>query len=333
MSLTAAPTDGAERLTPAAAAGAPHAGAAHAPSPAQLAASSAYCEQLTRRAARNFYYGLKLLPEPKRSAMFALYAYMRLLDDIADDDNGRPIQQRLEALEAWRAHTHAAIEGVMPAASDSGDADRVAREGAAMWPAFAAMARSSGLPRYVLDDVIDGQRQDLEGIQFQRFDALYDYCYRVAGTVGLASIYVWGFDGSAEAEKLAIYRGVAFQLTNVLRDLHEDADRGRTYLPLEDLEAMGVSEADLRAGRGGKDFQRLMRFQIARAESYYDRSTGLEDRIDRDSRSTLIAMTEIYRGLLHKVARAPERVLHERVSLSLLTKLRIGWRASRAAMR
>jgi len=148
--------------------------------------------------------------------------------------------------------------------------------------------------------------------------------------VGLASIYIWGFEGGADTESLAIDRGVAFQLTNILRDLREDAARGRTYLPREELTLLKVSEDDLRSARGGKAFSELMRFQIDRAEAYYQTSRSLEERIQRDSRATLVAMTQIYHKLLKKVAQEPERVLRERVSLSLLSKLMIGWRAARA---
>jgi 15-cis-phytoene synthase len=285
-----------------------------------LADSRTFCENLTRAKARNFYYGLKLLPEPKRSDMFALYAYMRMIDDIADDDgDGRSFSQRLDDLEAWGVVTRAVLNG---------DHHFAAGAGHEVWPAFADMARRNNLPHHLLDDVIAGQLQDLRPETFETFDQLYEYCYRVAGTVGLASIYVWGFDGDEETRQLAIDRGVAFQLTNILRDLREDAARGRTYLPKEDLDAAGVTADDLRHGRGGDAFLALMRQQIARAESYYAKSAPLESRIAADSRPTLVAMTQIYHGLLRKLATEPERVLRERVSLSIFTKLLIGWRAS-----
>jgi phytoene synthase len=287
---------------------------------ARLANSRAFCEQLTRRVARNFYYGLKLLPEPKRSAMFALYAYMRLVDDIADGDDGQSHHERAVELERWRQETHAVLEGRIPEADEAHD----------LWPAMEEMARTYRLPSRLFDDVIAGQQQDLEFAEFEHFQQLSDYCYRVAGVVGLGSIYVWGFEGGAETEKLAVDRGIAFQLTNILRDLREDAANGRIYLPTEDLARFGVSPDDVRSARGGQPFLDLMRFQIERAESYYERSTALEDRVSADSRPTLATMTEIYRRLLRKVADEPERVLHERVSLSLLSKLRIGWRAARA---
>jgi phytoene synthase len=287
---------------------------------ARLANSREFCEQLTRRAARNFYYGLKLLPEPKRSAMFALYAYMRLVDDIADGDNGQSLEQRALELECWRQETHAVLAGQIPDPDPSHD----------LWPAVEEMVRTYRLPVHLFDDVVAGQQHDLQFTGFDCFKPLREYCYRVAGVVGLASIYIWGFEGGTETEALAVDRGIAFQLTNILRDLREDAANGRIYLPTDELAQFGVTADDLRSAKGGERFLDLMRFQIERAESYYTRSAALDERVAADSRPTLITMTEIYRRLLRKVAQEPERVLHERVSLSLLSKLRIGWRAARA---
>jgi len=284
-----------------------------------LAKSRAYCTDITRRQAKNFYYGLKLLPEPKRSAMYALYAYMRLVDDIADAEDGRTKDQRIAELEHWRAMTHAALAGeTIP----GGESEWV-------WPAFGQMARQYGVPRKIFDDMIAGQRQDLEPVAIETFQQLYEYCYRVASVVGLASIYVWGFEGGVETQKLAVERGIALQLTNVLRDLQEDAGKGRVYVPSEDLRRFGVSAQELAQGQGGEKFRDLMKFQLARAQGYYQRSATLEGRVSPDSRATLWAMTEIYHGLLRKMIRDPERVLRGRVSLSVLEKLMIGWRAMR----
>jgi phytoene synthase len=285
----------------------------------RLAQSRAYCEQLTRQVAKNFYYGLRLLPDAKRSAMFALYAYMRLVDDIADDDDGRSIEQRHQELDAWRAQTRAVLDGLPP--------DESAH---ALWPAFAETVQRYNIPTLVFDEVIEGQRQDLDRATFQTFEDLRVYCYRVAGVIGLASIYIWNFEGGPATELLAIDRGVAFQLTNILRDLREDAARSRCYLPQDEMIAMGVSEEDLLQGKGGENFERLIRFQIERAESLYQSSSALENRIEKDSRPTLRAMTDIYHGLLNKISADPQRALNERVSLSVLSKLRIGWRAVRA---
>ncbi len=291
-----------------------------------LLRSRAYCRQLTKAQAKNFYYGLKLLPEPKRSAMFALYAWMRLVDDLADEEDGRTVPQRLAELEQWRAQTHRILDG----STDHGPMGDVGDAGRELWPAFGEMVREYRMPRHIFDDVIAGQRQDLQPEPFDTFAQLHAYCYRVAGVVGLASIYIWGFEGGAETEALAIDRGVAFQLTNILRDLREDAARGRTYLPTEELTRFGATEADLRTRDASRSFMDLMRFQIERAEGYYAKSAPLEECIQADSRPTLVAMTEIYHQLLKRVAVEPERVLRERVSLSLVSKLMIGWRAARS---
>jgi len=295
-----------------------------------LARSRDFCERLTRQQARNFYYGLRLLPPLQRRSMFALYAYMRLVDDIADEEDGRTPAQREDDLEHWRNETHAILAGQKPAPDANGQSTAVRHRGREVWPAFYEMAAIHRLPPRIFDDVIKGQRQDLHPVAFATFDQLYEYCYQVAGTVGLASIYIWGFEGGEETELLAVERGLAFQLTNILRDLREDAARGRLYLPADELAAAAVTADGLARGDVGERFAEVMHEQIRRAESYYEKSRALEDRIDRESRATLIAMTEIYRGLLRKIKADPMRVLRERVSLSLFSKLSIGWRATRS---
>jgi phytoene synthase len=287
-----------------------------------LERSRAYCQDLTKREARNFYYGLKLLKEPKRSAMYALYAYMRLVDDIADDDsNGRTVAQRAADLDQWAALTHEAIA--------AGERGAGAPRGHIVWPAFAAMVGRYQVPTSVFDDMIAGQRQDLEPVRMATFDDLYAYCYRVASVVGVASLYVWGFEGGDATVKMSVDRGIAFQLTNVLRDLREDAGRGRCYLPADELARFGVTEQQIARGEATGGFVELMRFQIERARRYYDQSAGLAEKIREDSRATLGAMTAIYRGILEKIAEDPARVLRERVSLGKMKKLMIGWRAMR----
>ena len=183
------------------------------------------------------------------------------------------------------------------------------------------------MPAYVLDEVIAGQQQDLRGDVIDTFEQLHHYCYQVAGVVGVASIYVWGFTGGAATEKLAVERGVAFQLTNVLRDLREDARARAISRRAKELAAAGVTEADITRGVASDNFDKMLAC----------RSTGPRN-IPRLRRARILhlprmpadlaAMTEIYHGLLGKIAKDPRRVLHERVSLSLLAKLRIGWRGS-----
>jgi len=283
----------------------------------KLEESSRYCRELTRRQARNFYFGLKLLAEPKRSGMFALYAYMRCLDDIADAQDGGGHEQRMRQLDLWQAHTRLALLG-----QPSDDHP--------MWLAFSETVRRHHIPAMIFDEVIAGQRQDLKGISFQNFAQLWQYCYRVAGVVGLACVHIFGFDGMPETQAMAVDRGVAFQLTNILRDLAEDTARGRMYLPLSELSDAGLAMTDLSDGAATEKFIPFMHKQIQRAESYYEKSSALEGHIDPDARPTLVAMTQIYHRLLRKVAREPACVLRRRVSLSLPSKILIGWRAIRA---
>jgi 15-cis-phytoene synthase len=302
-----------------------------APQPADpqaLADSRDYCKTITRTQAKNFYYGLKLLPEPRRSAMYALYAYMRLVDDIADDDaKVRSLAQRKEDLDQWEELTRRAIAAAHGQARGTMPGDQL------VWPAFTEMVRAYDVPEQVFADMIAGQRQDLEPVAMPDFQALYDYCYRVASVVGVASLYVFGFERNFDREetlRLGVDRGIAFQLTNILRDLCEDAGRGRCYIPDEDLKRFGVSTEQIQAGDAGGGFLPLMTHQIARARSYYSSSAPLAGRISPESRPTLAAMTDIYRGILEKIAADPAQVLKTRVRLSGWTKLKIGWRAMRA---
>ena len=289
-----------------------------------LAQSRDYCRALTKREARNFYYGLKLLPEPKRGAMYALYGYMRLVDDIADDDaQRRTLDQRRADLDQWEAHTRQAIA----AAAGAG----ALPPGNPVWPAFADMVRAFRVPAQVFADMIAGQRQDLEPVTMPTFAALHEYCYRVASVVGVASLYVFGFEGGEDTLKLAVDRGIAFQLTNILRDLREDAapPRRRCYLPADELAQFGVTPEGLAQGATERGFPNLMAHQIKRAREFYERSAPLEDRVHADARPTLAAMTGIYRGILERIAARPEAVLRGRVRLSTWAKLRIGWQALR----
>ncbi len=297
------------------------AGNSRTASSARLDASKRYCLNLTRTSARNFYYGMRLLPEPKRSAMFALYAYMRLVDDIADREDGRSALQRKDELEAWREQTRRAlVDDHLPATADD----------AIVWPAFADVVRRYAIPVELFDAAIAGQQQDVEPVMFETFASLHEYCHRVAGVVGIASLHIWGFKGGEETERMAIALGVAFQLTNILRDLREDSARGRLYLPLEDLKAAGLNVFDCHALTESEPFDRLMQIELERARHHYRLAEGLELRIPPDCRPSLIAMTEIYARLFAKISAAPAIVLQRRVTLSTWSKFRIGWRAARA---
>ncbi len=294
--------------------------------PRALRASEIFCRDVTRRQARNFYYGLKLLPEPKRSSMFALYAWMRCADDLADTGVGNSaLSARAQAgdphrrVEEFRLATRlAARENRIP--------DQDPWPG---WAAFIACVRRHGVDPALFDAMIDGQKQDLDFIEPETFDQLRLYCHRVAGVVGLASIAIWGHTGGAQTQAMADDRGIAFQLTNILRDIREDARRGRIYLPRAELARFGLARQDIIQGRDSIRFGEFMRWQIQRAESFYRRSQELDIRITAESRPALAAMTAIYHGILLKIAAAPARVLHGRVGLGGLAKARIAWRAWR----
>src|SRR4051794_39317531 len=212
-----------------------------------LDASYRFCGELSRREARNFYYSFLLLPPHLRRSMCAIYAFMRQTDDLADDPT--PGRDRDALLGHWRRDVHRAL--------DAGKSDA--------WPGLAALAATverHAIPRHYLDDVIDGVAMDLNPEPFPTFDDLYGYCYRVASAVGLCCLHIWGYRSEGgRAEALAESCGVALQLTNILRDVREDAQLGRIYLPREDLDRFGVAVADLNASRPSDSVRALLAFQ------------------------------------------------------------------------
>ncbi|HWQ53252.1 MAG TPA: phytoene/squalene synthase family protein [Bryobacteraceae bacterium] len=275
-----------------------------------LAESYRYCRQVARNRARNFYYSFVLLSPAQRDAMCAVYAFMRYCDDLSDEPGANA-----SAIERWRAALGEALEGRY--------------DGNPCWPAFHDTVRRYGIPRQYFDEMIDGVSGDLAPRRFETFEELYRYCYQVASVVGLTIIHIFGFD-SAEALPLAEKCGVAFQLTNILRDIREDAGNGRIYLPLEDLRRFSVTEEQLAAGEGGNGLLRLMSFEAARARSYYDKATPLIDMVHRRSRPSLRALIGIYSRLLERIERKNYDVFSERVSLSPLEK---SWVVLRAIIR
>jgi phytoene synthase len=252
---------------------------------------------------------------------------MRLVDDIADDEELAQVwpQDRRAALDYIQAKTRQAVEG--GADPRTPEIEPVLE----LWPAFVAMVRQYQVPWKVFEEMIAGQKQDLEPAAIPNFAALHQYCYRVASVVGVASLYVFGFEGGEDTLRLGADRGIAFQLTNILRDLREDAapPRRRCYLPADELAQFGVTPEALARGTAERGFPDLMARQIKRAREFYDRSAALEARVHADARPTLAAMTGIYRGILERIAARPEAVLRGRVRLSAWAKLRIAWQALR----
>lgn len=274
-----------------------------------LEESRRWCHALMKAAARNFYYGMSLLPKEKRCAMFALYTYMRHIDDIADDAVDAGVDPAIagQMLEQFRAATRLALAGETSAHP--------------MFPALAHAVHQFCIPADLLDSAIDGQVQDLAKTRYASFDELKRYCYCVASTVGIAAVYIWGFRDSA-AIVLADDRGVAFQLTNIIRDIREDYSRGRVYLPQEDLDRFGVDLSLALGGGQQEQLRELILFQGRRAQDYYESSAALESLVQPDARPTLRIMTTIYHGILKQVMADPLAVLSRRVGLSSFAKMR-----------
>jgi phytoene synthase len=275
------------------------------------------CREIARREAKNFYYSFRVLPRHKSDAMCAVYAFMRRADDIADDESMSIAERRVvmaDWVAAWRA---------VQAGGDSDDA---------VFVAVQDTQTRFGISNELLDQLVQGTTMDLNvepgtaGVvqTYTDFDELYRYCYLVASVVGLVCIKIFGYS-DVRAEKLAEETGIAFQLTNILRDVKEDAERGRIYLPLDLLGEFGVTVErvrELSTGAAMKQEERAMLAALgAKAEGYYESSAKLLPLIDRDSRAALWVLVTIYHGLLKRIAEADEDVFSRRVSVPTAAKL------------
>ena len=276
-----------------------------------LEESYAHCRAVAKARAKNFYYSFILLPEHKKNSMCAMYAFMRYCDDLSDEPGANR-----NSIERWREALNAALEGHP--------------DGNPTWPAFLDTVDRYTIPREYFHDMIEGVASDLETRHIQTFDELYQYCYRVASVVGLTTIHIFGFT-SSDALLLAEKCGIAFQLTNILRDVREDAGLGRIYLPAEDMARFGVTAEDLKAARRTEKFGQLMGFETERARDYYDQSKPLLGMVQPDSHRSLWALIAIYSRLLDHIYASPYDVLKRRISLStaekmwIVTRALVGW--------
>lgn len=286
-------------------------------SAANLYAAYAVCRTIARHEAKNFYYAFVALPAPKRNAICAIYAFMRKADDLADNESVS-IEERRAQLQAWMAAWRAASAG-----QQTTD------------PVFVAVRDATvrfSIPLALLDELVAGVTMDLDASQgngpdtYATFADLYRYCYLVASVVGLVCIRIFGYTDPC-AEKLAEETGIAFQLTNILRDVAEDAERNRVYLPLEDLHAQGVAlEAVLKRPKGSVPTasERALLKEIGqRAEHYYASAQALMPLIDKESRPALGVLVEIYHALLKRIEAADYDVFSQRATVSTIEKLRI----------
>ena len=277
-------------------------------SAADLTVDEAYecCRQVAREIARTFYYGSLFLPREKRRAAWALYAFCRLADDMADEPSLFP--RPLAALRSWRHALYDVYAGTP--------------RGPVML-AWADVLRRYAVPIQPALELLDGVEMDVRGVCYDTFEELRGYCYRVAGTVGLLMTPVLGHLPGAcdEATACAVDLGIAMQLTNILRDLGEDAARGRVYLPAEDLTHFGYSREDMLRGVRNAAFTRLMEFEIARAEDYYTRGMRGVRLLDADSRLAIALSGTLYRAILTRIRRHDFDVFTRRAHISTAGKL------------
>ena len=271
--------------------------------------SYAHCQRIARQSGSSFYYSFLLLPKQQRLAMCALYAFLRRTDDLSD--SSQAVEDRRIALCDWRQSMLAAIDG---------RADRDP-----LLPALADTVARYRIPLEHLTAAIDGVEMDLAVHRYETFDELEEYCQRVASAVGLACLRIWGCDRS-EAIGPARRCGVAFQMTNILRDLKEDAARGRIYLPQEDLRRFGYTSDDLLSGVCDERFRRLMGFEIQRTEQLYSEGQELERWLPPQRLRVFGSMLAMYRTLLAEIKRLDGDVLNYRARLGGWQKMRIAAR-------
>lgn len=269
-----------------------------------VGAAYADCARITRREARNFAWGIALLPRPKRQALTALYAFARRVDDIADG-GGAP-EERRARLAACRV----ALDG-LPYSPD-GDAVLVA---------LADTLVRYPIPKHALVDLVDGGLWDVERSRYESWSELRDYCRRVAGAVGIACTAVYGPADPVRAAPLAETLGIALQQINIMRDVAEDWSLGRVYLPQDELERFGVTEDDVSAGRMGCGWRALMAHQASRARAHLIEGFGLLALLDRRSTLCVRTLAGVYAGLLEEIERRDYDVFDARPSLSPLRKL------------
>lgn len=283
----------------------------------ELEQSYAYCEHVAKTQAKNFYYSFVTLPPERKAAMCAIYAFMRYSDDVSDE--AAEDRTKTEEMRQWRQALDKAFAG------DYGDS--------MILPAFHHTVQKYHIPARYFHELIDGTEMDLTKNRYETWEELHQYCYRVASVVGFVCIHVWGFDeANGRTIEYAEACGLAFQLTNILRDVKEDAERNRIYLPQEDLRRFGVTEEELTRGVVNEKFRDLMRFEVERAKGFYAQAEKLFPLVHAPGRPTLRIMMQIYRGILDDIERKDYDVHSHRARVSTPKKLGIvasAWFSSR----
>jgi phytoene synthase len=268
-----------------------------------------YCQELAKREAKNFYYGFVLLPPAKRQAIYASYAFARRCDDIVDDD--LEPEEKGRQLAEYRRRLEQCLHG---------------RPSGPVFLALQDTIRRYRVPPEYFWQLINGVEMDLTVRRYSTFADLRRYCYGVASTVGLISIEIFGYRDGQQARQHAEDLGIALQLTNTLRDIREDAQRDRIYIPQDEMERFGYSEADIFGGIANEPFLHLMRFQVERAHEYFERGRRLLPLLPRRCRACTAVLQGIYSRMLERIEARPSAVLRERVSLSGSQKLALAGR-------
>ncbi len=266
-----------------------------------------YCQEKAAASGSSFYHAFRFLPAEKRQAITAFYAWCREVDDIVDECRDPGVARR--KLAWWREEV------------DRLFADQPTHP---VTQALRAFVQRMGIAQEQLAEIMDGVEMDLDQTRYADYRALRLYCHRVAGVVGEVSAQIFGYTDRATL-KYAALLGLAFQLTNIIRDVGEDARRGRIYLPQDELQAYGVSEADVLAGRESEAFTRLMAFQYQRAIATYEQALARLPAVDRRSQRPGLVMAAIYRSLLEEIRRDGFHVLRHRLALPPLRKMWIAW--------
>lgn len=267
-----------------------------------------YCQDKAASSGSSFYYSFLFLPANRRRAITALYAFCREVDDVVDEC--KDPQVAANKLVWWRQELDRLYAG---------------QPQHPVTQALQAVLPEFSLPQEQLLEIIDGMEMDLQQTRYLDFTALSLYCYRVASVVGLLAAEIFGYT-DRQTLKYAHDLGMAFQLTNIIRDVGEDARRGRIYLPMDELKRFNVTVADILDARQSENFQKLMEFQIERAERYYAQALGQLPVVDRKAQRPGLVMAAIYRALLEEIKRDGCQVLRQRTSLTPLRKLWLAWR-------
>jgi phytoene synthase len=272
--------------------------------PVSLADAQAWCKAYTKERAKNFYYAFAILPDDKRNAIYAAYAFSGMVDDIADELTDRAEQER--QLTEARQRLHECAGG--------------RREGE-LFTALGYAFDRFHVPLELFEDLVNGVEMDFTRNRYATWDELYQYCYRVASMVGLICTSVFGTNGHPRAREYAIDMGIGLQIVNIMRDVKEDAARGRVYFPAEDLASCGLTAEDILACRYDARFRKLMRLEGARAHSYFANGKHLLPLLDLRSRMCVNVLQGVYAELLRRIEKRKYNVLTERIGLSTPEKL------------